>query len=76
MRTLAQLFFAPVRRPESPWAVVRWWEARRAGGERWAVVGPALFRYGFAFAVGLTLMPVVVAAGSWGVRILIALGGR
>ena len=50
--------------------------ARRVGGERWAVVGPTLFRYGFVFAVGLTLMPVVVAAGSWGVRILIALGGR
>ncbi len=50
--------------------------ARRAGGERWAVVGPTIFRYGFVFAVGLTLLPVVLAVGSWGVRLLLALGGR
>ena len=50
--------------------------ARRAGGERWAVVGPTLFRYGYVFAVGLTLLPVVLAVGSWAVRILIALSGR
>ncbi|GJG87785.1 hypothetical protein tb265_29660 [Gemmatimonadetes bacterium T265] len=49
--------------------------ARRAGGERWAVVGPTIFRYGFVFAVGVTLLPIVAAAGSWGVRVLIALTG-
>lgn len=50
--------------------------ARRVGGERWAVVGPTIFRYGFVFSVGLTLLPVILAAGSWGIRILIALSGR
>ncbi|HEY0776909.1 MAG TPA: hypothetical protein VGD56_02985 [Gemmatirosa sp.] len=50
--------------------------ARRVGGERWGIIGPTLFRYGFVFAVGLTLLPVVLAAGSWGVRILIALAAR
>ena len=50
--------------------------ARRSGGERWAVVGPTLFRYGFVFAVGLTLLPVTLAVGSWGVRILLAMSAR
>ncbi len=130
-----RLFFAPVRGPATAWAVVGWWESRRAiynlsvgaaglialaavygfaalpphpavvrmpwqvvlvyavlaniaysagapadlwarrmGGERWAVVGPTIFRYGYVFAVGLTLLPVVLAVGSWGVRLLIAVG--
>ena len=32
--------------------------ARRWGGSTWAAVGPALLRYGFVFAVGLTLIPI------------------
>ena len=34
-----------------------------------AVIGPALFRYGFVFSVGLTLLPIPLAALSWGVRV-------
>ncbi len=137
MSAITHVFFAPVRRADTAWAVVGWWESRRwlynasvgaaglvaltavygfgalpphpanvhvpwqvvllyavlanvaysagpvadlwarhVGGERWAVVGPTLFRYGFVFAVGLTLLPIVPAVGSWGVRVLIALSGR
>ena len=32
--------------------------ARRVGGPSWALVGPTLFRYGFAFSIGLTLLPI------------------
>ena len=35
--------------------------ARRLGGPDWAPVGPTLFRYGFAFSVGLTLLPIPLA---------------
>ena len=108
-------FFTPLYYPPGPWAVVRWWEARRpvynvavgtAGlvtlataallepfpnglfplgaalvygvmanlcysmgpladlalrrllGDRAPAVGPVLFRYGFAFSLGLTLLPI------------------
>ena len=34
-----------------------------------ATIGPALFRYGFVFSVGLTLLPIPLAALSWGVRV-------
>ena len=33
----------------------------RKWGVQFAPVGPALFRYGFVFAVGVTLIPVPVA---------------
>jgi len=36
--------------------------ARRVGGPDWAPVGPTLFRYGFAFSVGLTLLPIPMGA--------------
>lgn len=47
---------------------------RRSWGEDYAPVGPALLRYGFAFSVGLTLLPITVAALAWGARLLAALG--
>jgi hypothetical protein len=43
---------------------------RRRWGDRVAVVGPALFRYGFVFAVGLTLLPVPLSVIGWVVRLL------
>ena len=38
---------------------------RRALGERGAAVSQALFRYGYAFAVGLTLLPIPLLAMGW-----------
>ena len=38
-------------------------------------VGPALFRQGLAFSVGLTLLPVVVVSGGWVVRLAMWLFG-
>jgi hypothetical protein len=35
--------------------------ARRVGGPDWAPVGPTLFRYGFVFSIGLTLLPIPMA---------------
>lgn len=35
--------------------------ARRIGGPDWAPVGPTLFRYGFVFSIGLTLLPIPIA---------------
>jgi hypothetical protein len=32
-------------------------------------VGPALYRQGIAFSVGLTLLPIVVGSGAWVVRL-------
>lgn len=37
----------------------RWW------GPEYAPVGPALFRYGFVFSVGLTLLPIPLAVLSF-----------
>jgi hypothetical protein len=42
----------------------------RSWGDEYAAVGPALFRYGFAFSLGLTLLPIPLAIGSWFVRTL------
>lgn len=36
-------------------------------------VGPILFRQGLIFAVGVTLLPIALAAAGWGVRLLGAL---
>ena len=44
---------------------------RRMLGERATPVGPVLFRYGFVFSVGLTLLPVAVAGLSWLVRLFL-----
>jgi hypothetical protein len=43
---------------------------RRRWGDGYAVVGPALFRYGFAFSVGLTLLPIPLAFLDWIIRAL------
>jgi len=42
----------------------------RAWGDEYGSVGPTLFRYGFAFSMGLTLLPFPLAVGSWGIRLL------
>ncbi|AHG93655.1 hypothetical protein J421_6120 (plasmid) [Gemmatirosa kalamazoonensis] len=44
--------------------------ARRVGGPDWAPIGPTLFRYGFVFSVGLTLLPIPVAMLGWLLRLL------
>jgi hypothetical protein len=38
---------------------------RRVLGDRAAAVGPVLFRYGFVFSLGLTLLPIPVVALGW-----------
>jgi hypothetical protein len=38
---------------------------RRALGDRAPAIAPVLFRYGFVFSVGLTLLPIPVAALDW-----------
>jgi hypothetical protein len=47
---------------------------RRAWGHGYAAAGPALFRYGFVFSVGLTLLPSPLVAVEWVVRLLRLLG--
>jgi len=42
---------------------------RRLLGERAPAVGPVLFRYGFVFSVGLTLLPVALAGLGWLARL-------
>ena len=42
------------------WMFELWF--RRAFGREMEPVGPAVFRYGFAFSIGLTLFPVAVAS--------------
>ena len=130
MSALTRFFFAPVYSPPSMWAVVNWWESRRAiynlavgaagifsltfvafsavmhpfpvpfrlqglgilayaimanvcyslgpaidvfihrhWGSEYAVVGPTLFRYGFVFSIGLTLLPIPMAALAWMARL-------
>lgn len=48
--------------------------ARRVGGPDYAPVGPTLFRYGFVFAIGLTLFPAMIATLFSLVRIALWLG--
>ena len=43
-------------------------------GPNYSAVGPALFRYGFSFAVGLTLLPIPIALVGWGFRVLHLIG--
>jgi hypothetical protein len=43
---------------------------RRALDERAPAVAPVLFRYGFVFSLGLTLLPIPVAALGWLLRLL------
>ncbi len=41
---------------------------RRFLGDRAPAVGPVMFRYGFVFSLGLTLLPIPVAALGWVLR--------
>jgi hypothetical protein len=41
---------------------------RRRLGDRAPAVGQALFRYGFVFSLGLTLLPIVLVAVGWVMR--------
>jgi hypothetical protein len=41
----------------------------RLWSERVLPVGPALFRQGLAFSVGLTLLPIIIASGMWVARL-------
>lgn len=43
---------------------------RRRLGDRAPAVAPVLFRYGFVFSLGLTLLPIPVAAMGWLARLL------
>jgi hypothetical protein len=43
---------------------------RRVLGDRAAAVGPVLFRYGFVFSLGLTLLPIPIAAIGWVFRLI------
>ena len=45
----------------------------RRWGAQFGAVGPALFRYGFVFAVGLTLLPIPFVLLSWVIRLASAL---
>ncbi len=42
----------------------------RTWGDRYAPIGATLFRYGFAFSVGLTLLPVPMSLLTWGLRLI------
>ncbi|MGQ0650168.1 MAG: hypothetical protein ACT4P7_21665 [Gemmatimonadaceae bacterium] len=44
-------------------------------GRKTPVVGAAMFRYGFVFSVGLTLLPIAIAGIDFGFRVLKWLGG-
>jgi hypothetical protein len=44
---------------------------RRILGDRAPAVGPVLFRYGFVFSVGLTLLPIPVAVLGWLFRLFV-----
>ncbi len=40
------------------------------GSDAYGCPGPALFRYGFAFAVGITLLPVPLSIVGWILQLL------
>lgn len=42
---------------------------RRALGDRGPAVAPVLLRYGFVFAVGLTLLPIAMCGFAWLMRL-------
>jgi len=43
---------------------------RKHGGESLEPVGPAMFRYGFAFSVGLTLFPLAIGGLDFALRVI------
>jgi hypothetical protein len=49
---------------------------RRRVGEEFEAVGPALFRYGFAFSIGLTLFPIAIGTIDEAIRIAFWLFSR
>jgi len=44
--------------------------AQRLWGEKCPTIGPALFRQGLAFSVGLTLLPILLMSITWVVRVV------
>lgn len=46
----------------------------RKWGRDYAALGPAIFRYGFVFAVGLTLLPVPMAVMSYFAKLIFSGG--
>jgi hypothetical protein len=42
----------------------------RRWGPRYDAIGPALFRYGLVFAVGVTLLPIPLVLFFWSIRLL------
>ncbi len=44
--------------------------AQRVWGERCPALGPALFRQGVAFSVGLTLLPILLVSFAWVARVV------
>ena len=43
--------------------------AQRVWGEKCPTIGPALFRQGLAFSVGLTLLPILLLSVAWVARV-------
>jgi hypothetical protein len=50
--------------------------AQRLWKDKCPPLGPALFRQGLAFSVGLTLLPIVLISLTWVVRVGLVLFGR
>lgn len=44
--------------------------AQRMWGEKCPTIGPALFRQGLAFSVGLTLLPILIVSIGWVARVV------
>ena len=44
--------------------------AQRVWGEKCPAFGPALFRQGLAFSVGLTLLPILLVSFAWVARVI------
>jgi hypothetical protein len=44
--------------------------AQRVWGDRCPALGPALFRQGVAFSVGLTLLPILLVSFAWVARVV------
>lgn len=49
--------------------------AQRVWGEKCPTIGPALFRQGLAFSVGLTLLPILLLSVAWVARVASLLFG-
>ena len=49
--------------------------AQRFWGDKCPRFGPALFRQGLAFSVGLTLLPILLMSFTWVVRVFLSIFG-